>query len=236
MNPGQLMQAAQLIAKYQKDPEALKEYVPQVESVLMKALMMAKKHNAFANHVALMIDERQDKPALHVVDIDTDGHVQSLGKTYLSDFLNDMELQNVPEAIAMAKNEMTWAEISQKLMRSQPAKVVTFEETLLDMADDLQPNSQEIMKSSDNYFMQKLKPTLVQEFNTGKCSTLINLMNEHYAESDTDALLNWLKLDARWSEAYYEDLCWRFWNKDLEVMDELDELWQTNNKESVRDE
>ena len=50
------------------------------------------------------------------------------------------------------------------------------------------------------------------------------------------SLLNMLKLDAKWSVEFHEEMCWKLWVGDDYMLTEIDRIWSENNSEAIRDE
>ena len=219
MNPNQLLQAAQMLGKFQKNPEAIKTYIPDVENWFSIIHRTAARHFPYANHVVIMMDRRKEMILLQIVDMEEDGQVKSLAKVWLSDFLNDISVKDVPETIKLLNDGASWEEISSSLF-NQKKPVQTFEESMLDLADSVQNEYY-----SNKMLFDKLEPTLEQEYENGSLETLTRLLKEHFNENDLIPLKNWLKLDERWSQEFHKELVWKLWNKDPQTVKELGEIW-----------
>lgn len=228
MNPTQLMEAAKLVGKFQKDPEALKDYIPVVENIMLAIVNTGNTAHPDCHHFAYMIDARSGRICLHITDVDQQGKIYVREKQWLTDFLNSIILKNVPEVIQRLREGEHWNDVKELAIKST-GPVTTLQDHLMDMAE-------ERPKTGADAFEKSIRPKLSREYDSGHCQTLIKLLLEHYDESDTHTLLCWLKLDARWSEKWYKQLIWAFWNNDTKVIQEINQIWDKNNQEPVRDE
>ena len=123
--------------------------------------------------------------------------------------------------------------ISKSLFKPKARPVTTFEEEMIYMA---KPDDQQRSAENDIESFERLKPTLANEFNSGDCYTLRKLLEKHYSQSDILSLLNMLKLDAKWSVKFHEEMCWKLWVGDDNMLAEIDRIWSENNSEPIRDE
>lgn len=226
MNPTQLMEAAKLVGKFQKDPEALKDYIPVIENIMLAIVNTGISAHPDCHHFAYMIDARSGRICLHITDVDQEGKIYVREKQWLSDFLNSIILKNVPEVIQRLREGQPWDQVRQLAIKPKNP-VTTLEDHLMDMADE---------KTMSSVFEKTIRPKLSREYDSGHCQTLLKLLMEHFDESDTHTLMCWLKLDARWSEKWYKELVWALWNSDQKVIDQIEQIWETNNKEPLRDE
>ncbi len=233
ISPAILLQAAQAMGKFQKNPEQILEYIPNVNAAFGLIFELAEKEYPDANHLAIMFDERAGQILVHLVDISEDSKITSISKMYMSEFLAQLDVPNIPEVLSLIKKRESWSMISKSLFKPKARPVTTFEEQMIYMA-----NSEPEQRSAENDIesFERLKPTLANEFNSGDCYTLKKLLEKHYSQSDILSLLNMLKLDAKWSVEFHEEMCWKLWVGDDYMLTEIDRIWSENNSEPVRDE
>jgi hypothetical protein len=233
ISPAILLQAAQVMSKFQKNPYQILEYIPNVNAAFASIFEIAKKEYPDAHHLAIMFDERAGQILIHLVDISEDSEITSVSKMYMAEFLAQLDVPNIPEVLGMIKNRSAWSVISKSLFKAKAQPVTTFEEEMIYMA---KPNEEKRSAENDIESFERLKPTLANEFNSGDCYTLKKLMEKHYSQSDILSLLNMIKLDAKWSVEFHEEMCWDLWVGNDYTLTEIDRIWSENNSEPVRDE
>jgi hypothetical protein len=234
ISPAILLQAAQAMGKFQKNPEQILEYIPNVNAAFGLIFELAEKEYPDANHLAIMFDERAGQILVHLVDISEDSKITSISKIYMAEFLAQLDVPNLPEVLSLIKKRESWSIISKSLFKPKAQPVTTFEEEMIYMAkpDDQQRGGSE----NDIESFERLKPTLANEFNSGDCYTLKKLLENHYSQSDIMSLLNMLKLDAKWSVEFHAEMCWDLWVGNDYTLTEIDRIWSENNSEPIRDE
>lgn len=206
------------------DPDKLKKNLPGLDKSLVTFLELVHKEYPDNHHTSLMMNTVNGRTMIQVVNISASGKVTSVYKDYFTNVLERLKIDEVINAIF--SRDMTFDSFSQMSDRYFETKtaVPTFEDYCMDMADALD-NPKNLTPET---FADQLPAKLLEEFNSGECTRLRNLLNEHYDSDTTEAIINFQKLEKSWCADWYINACERLIEHDQSILSQIDQLCNDN--------
>jgi len=219
MNPIDMIKAAKVVTEFQKDPEKIKEFAPQVVQFFGNILKSANAAH-FGGHVTIMLDLREQGPVLHLVNVNTEGQVHSIEKKYLQTFLQSINISNVPGVVKRLNDGNTppWSQMQQALFPNSIVKpAATLEGQLTQDATEVDNNRE---------LWSEIEKVLPGEYSRGTCDTLRTLLNVKYQPDEVEALINHMKLRTGYDSVMYNHIVEGVWHEYPAMIAELDSQLQ----------